>query len=774
MDTKLKNYRYSSWFKLLAIVLCVAGMLTFAYGLLKAPYFEDAIQNKDFKKSNICNGILEHTYYQVSELAFTLRNEEYIKSGRSIDQNYLEEKKTNINTYRENEIEEINNKYNSLIEQSRNNEINVENPNIDNSSASTTPANDSNQLSNILVKKRDKELQDVFKKYDALIEAAKSDCINEQLSEYENKLENLKQLDGIYYTIVEGGKVTISNIDGSSSIQEYYKELPYYAQLSSESDVNSFFNYDYYYKDFTFPNNTTVYLGMSQNKYNTEQVKFNENAAKGLLGIKLSSTGLLVFLIGLSYLIYAAGRRVDKEGVHLLVIDSAYLDITLAVAIGAIILCMAPLFEFGRYIFRDKNYLNNNLLLLLSGVIITIGTLIGILYVTMFIKRLKRHEVIKNTFIFRVCRWLIREIKSIYTNLFSEIKIILDKSPLAKRLVLTFGAYAAINIICILIIGRGFFAGLIDHGSTVFVTFIGFIGIGFAGIVGINVYAIKRLLKTYKAFKDIKDGAERIRAGELSYNIPEQGIAELRQLAETINEIGDGFKTAVSSQVKSERMKTELITNVSHDLKTPLTSIITYVDLLKNEGLLSENADKYLCIIDTKSQRLKALTEDLFEAAKASSGNISVNLEKLDIVSLINQGLGELSDKIDASGLDFRLKLPSEKLYVNADGKLLWRVIENLLSNVFKYALPNSRVYIDAFATAENVRIVIKNISAYELNINEDELMERFKRGDASRHSEGSGLGLSIAKSLTELQGGSFHIEVDGDLFKATVELVGV
>ena len=165
------------------------------------------------------------------------------------------------------------------------------------------------------------------------------------------------------------------------------------------------------------------------------------------------------------------------------------------------------------------------------------------------------------------------------------------------------------------------------------------------------------------------------------------------------------------------------------------------------------------------------MTEDLFEAAKATSGNISVNFERLNVVSLINQGLGELSDKIEASGLSFRTNLPSEKLYVKADGKLLWRVIENLLSNVFKYALPNSRVYIDAFANAENANIIIKNISAYELNINEDELMERFKRGDASRHSEGSGLGLSIAKSLTELQGGSFSIEIDGDLFKATVML---
>jgi signal transduction histidine kinase len=323
------------------------------------------------------------------------------------------------------------------------------------------------------------------------------------------------------------------------------------------------------------------------------------------------------------------------------------------------------------------------------------------------------------------------------------------------KLVMFFGAYLLGNFISLII----------------FMT--GSLGIftGFALMAGVNVSAIYYLLKILKNFSDVKEGAERIRAGETNYVIPEQGFSELRQLSETINRIGDGLKNAVGSQVKAERMKTELITNVSHDLKTPLTSIITYVDLLKNEGLDSENADKYLKIIDAKSQRLKALTEDLFEAAKATSGSIKVNAEKLDVVSLLSQGLGELSDKIEASGLIFRTGLPADKLFVMADGKLLWRVIENLISNVLKYALPGSRVYIDVGENSTHVTLNIKNISAYELNVAAEELMERFKRGDESRHSEGSGLGLSIARSLTELQGGEFHIEIDGDLFKAVIVL---
>lgn len=220
-----------------------------------------------------------------------------------------------------------------------------------------------------------------------------------------------------------------------------------------------------------------------------------------------------------------------------------------------------------------------------------------------------------------------------------------------------------------------------------------------------------------------------------------------------------------------------MISNVSHDLKTPLTSIITYIDLLKKEGLDSENAPQYLEVLDQKSMRLQKLTEDLFDAAKASSGAIPVRIETVDMLSLINQGLGEMEATIEASGLDFIVNAKEERYYVQADGQLLWRVVENLLGNVLKYALPGSRVYIDLKEAAGvngrdgQVLLEIKNISKTELNINADELMERFKRGDESRSSEGSGLGLAIAKDLLILQKGWFEIKIDGDLFKAVVML---
>ncbi|HWQ70980.1 MAG TPA: HAMP domain-containing sensor histidine kinase, partial [Desulfitobacteriaceae bacterium] len=277
-------------------------------------------------------------------------------------------------------------------------------------------------------------------------------------------------------------------------------------------------------------------------------------------------------------------------------------------------------------------------------------------------------------------------------------------------------------------------------------------------------------LKKVKEFNVLKEGVRRVRDGDLRHKADIPGKGEFAKLAAGLNSITDGLHKAVENEIKSERLKTELITNVSHDIRTPLTSIITYVDLLKNEKD-QVKISEYLEIIDQKSQRLKVLTDDLFEAAKASSGNMTVNFEKIDIVSLITQGLGELDDKIQESGLEFKMVHPENKVYIKADGKLLWRAIENLLANIFKYALAGSRVYIDIIDSGPEAALIIKNISASELNISADELMERFIRGDKSRSSQGSGLGLSIAKSLIEIQKGSFKIAIDGDLFKAVIQM---
>ena len=267
----------------------------------------------------------------------------------------------------------------------------------------------------------------------------------------------------------------------------------------------------------------------------------------------------------------------------------------------------------------------------------------------------------------------------------------------------------------------------------------------------------------------MEQGAKAAGGGRYDNPIAVTG-GELGSIATSINNISDGIHAAVMERLKSERLKTELITNISHDIRTPLTSLITYTDLLKSEGLDSEGAPEYLEILIQKSVRLKTLTDDLFEASKAASGNIKVQMENLDLTDHVHQVLGELEEKVRASGLDFRLDLPEHAL-VYADGKLLWRIMANLLSNVFKYALTGSRVYIDIVPENEWYRLDIKNISERPLNVDPSELTERFKRGDDARGGEGSGLGLSIAQSFVQSQGGRFELSIDGDLFKVSLYL---
>ena len=295
------------------------------------------------------------------------------------------------------------------------------------------------------------------------------------------------------------------------------------------------------------------------------------------------------------------------------------------------------------------------------------------------------------------------------------------------------------------------------------------IGIGLAIILTIIYIVI--LIKNLISLDKIMVGAKAAAEGKLNYKIDEKGRGHLRELAHDINNIKEGLKKSIENEMKSENMKTELITNVSHDLKTPLTSIINYIDLLKRENIEPETARDYVNILDKKSQRLKVLIEDLFEASKAASGAMELNITKIDIEQLLRQALGENDERFKDSNLEVKLNIPNDKVFINGDGKRLYRVFENLISNIVKYSLSNTRVYINIFKENNEVIIVMKNISAYELSFDTDEITNRFKRGDASRSTEGSGLGLAIAKSIVELHNGSFKIEVDGDLFKSIIKL---
>ncbi|WP_100332569.1 sensor histidine kinase [Bacillus xiapuensis] len=279
------------------------------------------------------------------------------------------------------------------------------------------------------------------------------------------------------------------------------------------------------------------------------------------------------------------------------------------------------------------------------------------------------------------------------------------------------------------------------------------------------------LLKKAAYLKAIIRHTARMAAGYSEENLPVKGNSLLAKLAQDLNQLKQGVRASQKEQAKSERLKTELITNVSHDLRTPLTSIITYTELLKTPGLDEEERAAYTEIIDRKSQRLKVLIDDLFEASKMASGNAELHKENADLVQLLQQALAEYSEAIEESSLQFRVTIPDEPVHACVDGQKIWRVFDNLIGNILKYSLEQTRVYISMKTTDSQAVITFKNVTKYELGDNLDELFERFKRGDRSRHTEGSGLGLAIAKSIIDLHDGQMDIEVDGDLFKVTVLL---
>ncbi len=293
------------------------------------------------------------------------------------------------------------------------------------------------------------------------------------------------------------------------------------------------------------------------------------------------------------------------------------------------------------------------------------------------------------------------------------------------------------------------------------------------------VAAVVLIRRKVGKLAEIRAGVIEVKSGNLTHKISvvedaNGPVTDLDQLASDINHISEATNAAVQNEIKNQRLKTDLISNVSHDLKTPLTSMVSYLDILEKEGLDSPDAPAHLAIVREKTERLKTLTEELFEAAKASSGNIPCEIEDIDISALIDQSLAEMGDRLAKKKLKIKKNIRTDNTLVRADGKLLYRVFENLLSNISKYALDRSRVYIDVSEPStysDKLLVEVKNISKAELNISPDELMERFTRGDSSRNTEGSGLGLAIAKDLTALMGGVFEISIDGDMFKASVLL---
>ena len=450
-----------------------------------------------------------------------------------------------------------------------------------------------------------------------------------------------------------------------------------------------------------------------------------------------------LLVIACIYIIFSIGHKKGEEGIYTDSLDKVYFEIV-ALASGALLTFESVVLVTLLQILKDITNITSSMLNtgILSCILIgfVIYATLAITLVTI-IRRIKAKIFWKNTICYKFIKWVKRNTTDL---VFKDINS-------SKKLVLAFGGFIVIQAILI----------IASLSSLVYVILL----LGFWYIV------FKILLEKVIGMNKIRNKIQNMNNGNVDNHLNEMEFkSEQKQIAKELNDISGGLSNAINEAMKSERLKTELITNVSHDIKTPLTSIINYVDLMKNENIENEKVQEYLEILDNKSQRLKKLTEDLVEASKASSGNIKLNMEKLNLKELIKQVRGEFEDKFETRGLVIIETLPEEDIYIQADSRYMYRVLENMYVNISKYALDNSRVYIDVEKDDTTAKVILKNISKDELNIGVDELMQRFVRGDSSRSTEGSGLGISIAKSLTELQKGKFNIYLDGDLFKVVLE----
>ncbi len=350
----------------------------------------------------------------------------------------------------------------------------------------------------------------------------------------------------------------------------------------------------------------------------------------------------------------------------------------------------------------------------------------------------------------------------VFKNLFYVLKYGLKYKNTRNKILLSFGIAIGVILIYLYLV-----AGI--RSENILVTFL--TRYPFKGTLILILIPLITVLYSLKKSLDISiinDGLKKINSGDFEYTLDDIGEREVRELVDNINKIKTGYKIALNEQVKNEKIKTELISSVSHDLKTPLTSIINYVNILNNKNITEQERTDYLRILEKNSRRLQSLIEDLFEISKLNSGKMKIEKSKLDIISLIYQGVGEYSSLYEEKNIEFKVNSNVEEVFLDLDGKLISRVFENIIVNALKYSLPNTRVYVDVIDKENIVEIVFKNIANYEMNFNVEEMFERFVRADKSRNSsvEGSGLGLAISKSIVELHNGSIDIEVEGDMFK--------
>lgn len=478
--------------------------------------------------------------------------------------------------------------------------------------------------------------------------------------------------------------------------------------------------------------------GISESQY------YYDKYTKWLLPVLVTGiASVLVFLAGFLWLTIVAGRKPEDEEIHLCAFDHWFTEAAAVLIFG--VWCIGAK---GIYLVAIEYGPSNVTQVCIFVFVIALFT--AAMFFTAYlslVRRIKAKALWKNsliTWIPKLCKTVGRK-TGIVLELYSR-----NTSSKIKTTILVAG-FLLLQVL---------FIGSVFSGADVFLIIL-FLA---------DLSALGYFIWKADGRDKIMEGLKRISGGELQYKIPLENLkGEQKIMADYINNIGDGLDAAVENSLKNERMKTELITNVSHDIKTPLTSIINYVGLLKRENFKDAKVCGYLEVLEEKAQRLKVLTEDVVEASKASTGNISLEMRELDFVEMLHQVIGEFEEKFEEKNLTMMVHFTDEPSTIYADGQRMWRVLENIFNNVVKYAMEGTRVYAELNKGDKKVVFSLKNISAQSLNISADELTERFIRGDVARNTEGSGLGLSIAKSLTELQGGEFNVYLDGDLFKVII-----
>ena len=619
-------------------------------------------------------------------------------------------------------------------------------------------------------------LEDAYKELFTLLDCIRAIQSDEQFNDYETSLASVFHSVGDYtegstnltylfadketQTIYTNKKVYSSYAQLEQNLEKIFKEKAYavvYPELSEcvtnipGADLqvwNHTIDQSFDTKDFVFAVSVDTKFSVADSM--ADEAENYETYSKLMFPMLAGAVfGSVLWLIGMVWLTVTAGRKPEDEEIHLNGFDRWYTEIAAGAVIG---IWLAGTIILGTLIANSSlgySYAVVTVIVtcLICGTYTMAWFLIGYLSL---VRRIKAGTLWKNSLIRKVLKWIGK-----CSGKLADFARAFSRNTAEKiKVLLVGGAFLFLQFLII---------GCIFGGAEVFLL----------ALMAVDVAAMIFVIRKADGLDLIMDGLKKISDGELQYKIKTDTLTgKQKVMAEYINNIGGGLDAAVENSLKKERMQTELITNVSHDLKTPLTSIINYVDLMKRENPTDPKIQEYLRILDEKSQRLKVLTEDVVEASKASTGNIKLEMNDIDFVEMVQQVIGEFEEKFQEKNLTMMVHFTDEPSIIYADGQRMWRVLENVFGNVVKYAMEGTRVYAEISNRNKKVTFSLKNISAQPLNISADELTERFIRGDVARNTEGSGLGLSIAKSLTELQGGEFKLYLDGDLFKVMITFV--